>query len=447
MRNCGHVFFLPLLVLVLAGCGKSGVEPVEPDGRGGAIEFRIGFADDGATRVVTDADFRCDWEEGDAFGLFVVREGVPMAASGNYKDNVKFSYGSDKKWTIEEEGEKLLWPEDEGGLSFFAYYPYDPEFDPTAGDFAVAADQSEGYEENYRMRATGNGNGEVVTLDFGHLFALVQLTIDASMIPTDRTDPPVVKLRGVTLGDPALGDAATDITMHRTETEPGVYVCRALVPPQTIDAGTVMFTFPVHYTQPEDKVRNFGSEALGETLTLEAGAAEAFTLTFKLENYSSLIPDPKVVSLVEREYGNGDGALSYEEMMAVDWIDGYDSNITSLEGIEFFKNLETLWCDENMLTELDVSALPKLDMLACNHNPLTELDLSCNSVIRIVYCGNGNPLEELTVMVDPSRTLGDNPGDLKILVSNNTNPMKNDPVLVTQKGVPMFGVTVIDKTM
>jgi Leucine-rich repeat (LRR) protein len=37
--------------------------------------------------------------------------------------------------------------------------------------------------------------------------------------------------------------------------------------------------------------------------------------------------------------------------------------------------LTRLWCEENQLTELDLSGLPQLIMLDCRNNQLSELDI------------------------------------------------------------------------
>ena len=45
----------------------------------------------------------------------------------------------------------------------------------------------------------------------------------------------------------------------------------------------------------------------------------------------------------------------------VNRLDVNGKNITSLQGIEYFTNLKTLYCSNNQLTTLDVSALSNLE--------------------------------------------------------------------------------------
>ena len=62
------------------------------------------------------------------------------------------------------------------------------------------------------------------------------------------------------------------------------------------------------------------------------------------------------------------------------------SNLTSLKGLEGFVGLEELYCVNNQLTELDLSALTNLKLLYCSNNQLTELDISNNLALENLSC-------------------------------------------------------------
>lgn len=70
--------------------------------------------------------------------------------------------------------------------------------------------------------------------------------------------------------------------------------------------------------------------------------------------------------------------------------------IHSLEGIEYFTELEELFCTQNFLTDLDVSYNTKLKTLSCGWNDLTNLDLSKNSALQSLTCDH-NKLTTLDV--------------------------------------------------
>lgn len=76
-------------------------------------------------------------------------------------------------------------------------------------------------------------------------------------------------------------------------------------------------------------------------------------------------------------------------------------DITDLTGIEYFSALEELSCQENQLTELDVSLNTMLTMLECDMNLLTTLDVSRNQKLETLTCGN-NQLTMLDVSHNPA---------------------------------------------
>ena len=123
---------------------------------------------------------------------------------------------------------------------------------------------------------------------------------------------------------------------------------------------------------------------------------------------------------------NGDGEISIAEAQAVQSIDVITDNITSLQGIEYFTGLRSLycrgsyqidgnstgqlseinisnntaltylWCDYNQLTSLDVSSNTALTYLFCEHNQLSSLDVDNNTALKELRCGN-NQLTSLDV--------------------------------------------------
>ena len=68
------------------------------------------------------------------------------------------------------------------------------------------------------------------------------------------------------------------------------------------------------------------------------------------------------------------------------WISG--KGIKSLKGIEFFKNLDTLVCDSNRLTELDLSNNHKLKWLSCDNNDIQTLIFDNPSTLTYLNCDN-----------------------------------------------------------
>ena len=92
---------------------------------------------------------------------------------------------------------------------------------------------------------------------------------------------------------------------------------------------------------------------------------------------------------------DGDGYLNDTELN-IRTLDVSGQHIANLKGIEFFPNLEKLYCYNNKLTSLDVSKNPELKELKCYNNKLTELDVRQNAQLKVLECYE-NQLTELDV--------------------------------------------------
>lgn len=112
---------------------------------------------------------------------------------------------------------------------------------------------------------------------------------------------------------------------------------------------------------------------------------------------------------------NNDGEIQVGEAEAVLDLNLVFKNILSMEGIQSFINLETLFCSSNQLSSLNMSQNLNLYLLSCgqnqisdldvgqnlnlttlvaNNNQLSELDLSQNLILRLLACSN-NQLSSL----------------------------------------------------
>ncbi len=168
----------------------------------------------------------------------------------------------------------------------------------------------------------------------------------------------------------------------------------------------------------------------------EAGESEVrsqtarFTLDPLPPEELAEIPDPVFKAyLTEHFDGDGDGEISVSEALQVRTIAVRTDRIFSLDGVEYFKNLDTLICrgvdpdaneyeyegspgrlrslnlsslsylmhlecDGNYLETLTLPESPWLEFLRCSHNRLKELDLSRIPNLRLLQAFN-NELYEL----------------------------------------------------
>ena len=88
-------------------------------------------------------------------------------------------------------------------------------------------------------------------------------------------------------------------------------------------------------------------------------------------------PDSVFRSFVAATYdAYSDSVLSEAELAAVTTMSVVGSDIASLKGIEFFTALQKLYCHNNRLSALDLSANTELTVLYCQNNQLAALNLS-----------------------------------------------------------------------
>lgn len=101
--------------------------------------------------------------------------------------------------------------------------------------------------------------------------------------------------------------------------------------------------------------------------------------------------------LLSQDYGN-DKTLTAEEIAGIKAIFVPNQSISELTGIEHFTALETLVCDNNSLTTLDVTANTALTTLNCDNNSLIALDVSENTALTTLSCNYNN-----LIMLDVSK--------------------------------------------
>ena len=123
-----------------------------------------------------------------------------------------------------------------------------------------------------------------------------------------------------------------------------------------------------------------------------------FSAFAEVQTYIPLykFPDETFREYLEQFDKDDDTFLSTDERNAVTKINVNGKGITTLEGIQHFPKLETLYCYNNQLTSLDVSKNPALEKLNCGENQLTSLDVRQNEKLEDLWCYN-NQLTELDV--------------------------------------------------
>lgn len=443
------------LVVSMQGCSKDSALEPNPDSK---VQLRLTGEINQTTRV-NDAGFQTN----DAVGVYVSTNGT-LAESGNYFDNEKYTYANDNGSGELTSTIPIYWPTKDSELSVFAYYPYVESVSSTSAyPFAVATDQNADgafYQSDFLYANALNlaPTSEPVALAFEHKLSRVDIELGVAAESSITLDQLKAAEKNLTIigvaaegtidledGTATAGDATTTITPMAND---GGVSYSAVVYPQT---NKVTFRIELN-----DRVYGYSTNA-----TFEAGKKYTYTLTINAWDQPQLtpsgvsvtdwtagenstgtmsdfidIPDPvfKAYLLQEKLYTdpydgdenptkmidqNRDGQISIEEAEAVVRINistgetdeeinaiPEGQKVKSLQGIEYFTNLEYLDCRGNLLETLDVSHNTKLRSLSCMTNKLTALDVSKNTLLDHLYFGsfseNSNQITEIDLSNNPN---------------------------------------------
>lgn len=275
--------FLLCLPMLFASCDKEQAEYEQKSG--GPIEF-IAAVDAVTRSTIGWADFKCAFEAGDAIGIYAAPHGTALSASGNYAQNVKLVRQPDGKWSYANPAQAIFFPAEGVTLDIYAYYPYtDTQASPAALPFSAGPDQSAGASGCELLWVSVSDVAEAgneISLQFGHLLAMIQLEVSAaadSAIQLADITAMDVKLNGlksaVTFnagdGTATLAGETCRINMER---QSGAFVFRALVPVQDITPGAILFSCTVEH---QSKFTQFNYEAAPGTV-LESGVVRLYNV-------------------------------------------------------------------------------------------------------------------------------------------------------------------------
>ena len=100
-------------------------------------------------------------------------------------------------------------------------------------------------------------------------------------------------------------------------------------------------------------------------------------------------PDPNFEAAVRDWIDKPTGQITQSEAAEVTQLYVAFSSIASLSGIEYFTSLTMLTCNNNQLTELDLSKNTALERLSCEGNQLTELNVNnCSGLTQLLCYDN-----------------------------------------------------------
>ena len=93
---------------------------------------------------------------------------------------------------------------------------------------------------------------------------------------------------------------------------------------------------------------------------------------------------------------NGDGEIQVSEATLIKYLDVSSSNIANFEGINNFNFLESLFCSDNHISNVNVTALANLRVFYCLFSQISSLNVEGLNNLRFLYCEH-NQLTTLNV--------------------------------------------------
>ncbi len=118
--------------------------------------------------------------------------------------------------------------------------------------------------------------------------------------------------------------------------------------------------------------------------------------TDNLDISEANFPDANFRAYLRSQTYGTDGVITTSEIDGITNIDVHEKGIKTLKGIEHLTELKHLYCYNNQITSIDVSANKALKTLSCSENQLTSLDVAENTLLETLETSN-NQLTELNV--------------------------------------------------
>ncbi len=400
MKLTGYLS-LCLGILLLASC-SSEQDPIDNDSVTPVIKIKktiTATISSSTTRTALGAadangNYSPVWSEGDQIGVFFNGAGsaVPFTLISGAGTNTAVFEGAD------------------GGSSYQAFYPYEIIGPISNGSISITLPSSQVYTEGTfapdafpMLSSVTTDNGGLV---FSNLMSVAKVSLTGSDMITGlsfESNDTSKKLSGeatvnletkiVTVtgsNSVAMTLPSAGITLSDEPTD--FYM---VIPAQTYSNGFKLI------------VSAENSSTIKETTSAVVFAGSVLReVSAEIEFVNGInIPDPNFKAYILENFDtNTDGILTQEEADLITRIEVPTNNIESIEGIEYFTNLQELLVNGTYqngayvgkLTSLDVSSNLALTNLECSNNKLTNLDVSMNTALRKLWC-SGNSLTSLNV--------------------------------------------------
>jgi ELWxxDGT repeat protein len=182
-----------------------------------------------------------------------------------------------------------------------------------------------------------------------------------------------------------------------------------------LDMSNSGFAFSSSYMDDSSSIY-YHSYTSGTNLVVPAGASEAYRFASVWKDFGTIVEAPQLLytaipdanfekALFDQgiDTVNGDKQVLTSAISVITSLDISNKNISDLTGIEGFRALHYLYCNQNQLTSLNMNDLPALNFLNCASNQLTGLNLNLLG-LNYLNCSNNQltslNLNSLPMLVD-----------------------------------------------
>ncbi|MCF2551579.1 leucine-rich repeat domain-containing protein [Bacteroides caecigallinarum] len=382
------------LALLLAACGNEEILENNESGSTGKVHMTFTAGTPQTRTSLGEDGHAVNWTQGDLVAIYDGTETI-----------CKFEATEVSGSTATLKGEAAETD------TYTAFYPYTDDgtltLDNTAITFTLPATQTataggfaEGLNPSWAQATGGSKN-----LEFQNLCALAKFTVDAEGVTevTLTANQESDALAGgltYTIADGTLtatGSASRSVTIKGNFEAAKEYYF--VVAPGTLTGGITLNYMGDGGKTYVKTTTNQVTFAAGKITYLGALDIANFT-----EALNAAFANAVKESKPDIQWrANPDGTVSLDEYNRIEiinnggtFLDLPNKNITSLAGIEYFTDLETLNCAGNQLTTLDVTKLTNLELLDCRGNQLTTLDVTKLTSLMFLVC-NDNQLTTLDV--------------------------------------------------
>lgn len=384
MKSFIHILTALMAASALAGCQKNDKEVTNQTPGDNAPRFYS----QSSTKAVGNL-----WSEGDKVGIFMTKAGEGISDASIILGGKNVAHGVSQadrncSFIAVDPNNKIFFPGNGDHVDFTAYCPYSEAVVSNIYPIILTDQSNTEAIDLITAKATDkNSTDPNVALEFRHRLAKLDISVRESNSLTDEIKGATIEIDG--FASKGSFDLNTGLITPDNQSE------------KVISSTVNQFGYATFIVMPFEKGQVTNAKV---TITTKSGIVKQYNIP-----YSSLtegiqypllydlqsFPDEAFRAYLVSAFGvtekNGDidptDPSNKAKIEAVTDLRCGGKAIKNLQGIEYFTNLTSLICNDNLIETLDLSTMPKLTSLNCNKNKLALIDISGHLGLTSLDCG------------------------------------------------------------